>query len=156
MNKEKPWLPIVRELEQNQEISRKYSYAGIYSVSIGGILVYIGKSRDMLCRLAQHIFYTNNLSYTKTHKYKIFALAQLMGYEVKFDVMYIATGKSEKEIDDEIGKKEAELINEYLPPLNYQIPRMLNYHSFTVNKKANTITLLEILGNGDKRNNPIF
>lgn len=146
MNKEKPWLPIVKELENNQEISRKYSYAGIYSVSIGGILVYIGKSRDMLCRLAQHIFYTNNLSYTKTHKYKIFALAQLMGYEVKFDVMYIATGKSEKEIDDEIGKKEAELINEYLPPLNYQIPRMLNYKSFSVNKKANTITLMEILG----------
>lgn len=152
MNKEKPWLPIVKELEQNQEISRKYSYPGIYSVSIGGKLVYIGKSRDMLCRLAQHIFYTNNLSYTKTHKYKIFALAQLMGYEMKFDVMYVATGKSEKEIDDEIGRKEAELINKYLPPLNYQIPKMLNYHSFTVNKKANTITLLELLGNNEKTN----
>ena len=152
MNKEKPWTPIVKELEQNQEISRKYSHSGIYSVSIGGKLVYIGKSRDMLCRLAQHIFYTNNLSYTKTHKYKIFALAQLMGYEMKFDVMYVATGKSEKEVDDEIGKKEAELINKYLPPLNYQIPKMLNYHSFTVNKKANTITLLELLGNNEKTN----
>lgn len=156
MNKEKPWMPIVKELEQNQEISRKYSCGGIYCVSIGGKLAYIGKSRDMLCRLAQHIFYTNNLSFTKSHKYKIFSLAQLMGYEVKFDVMYIATGNNEEEIDDEIGKKEAELINEYLPPLNYQIPRMLNYHSFTVNKKAKSITLLEILGNEDKRNNPIF
>ena len=152
MNKEKPWIPIVKELEQNQEISRKYSHPGIYSVAIGGKLVYIGKSRDMLCRLAQHIFYTNNLSQTKTHKYKIFALAQLMGYEMKFDVMYVATGKSEKEVDDEIGKKEAELINKYLPPLNYQIPKMLNYHSFTVNKKANTITLLELLGNNEKTN----
>ena len=75
-----------------------------------------------------------------------------MGYEVKFDVMYVATGKSEEEVDDEIGKKEAELINKYLPPLNYQIPKMLNYHSFTVNKKANTITLLELLGNNEKTN----
>ncbi len=143
---EHPWLQIVGDLKQNEEITRKYSYPGIYSISIAGRLVYIGKSRDMLCRLAQHIFYTNNLQQTKTHKYRIFALARLMGYEVRFDVMYIATGKKENEIDKEIGEKEAELINRYLPPLNYQIPKMLNYKSFSVNKKANSITLMEILG----------
>ncbi len=142
----RPWLPTLNWLKQDQDITRKYSHPGIYSVSIGDRLVYIGKSRDMLCRLAQHIFYTNNLQQTKTHKYRIFALARLMGYEVRFDVMYIATGKKENEIDKEIGEKEAELINRYLPPLNYQIPKMLNYKSFSVNKKANSITLMEILG----------
>lgn len=150
MNENKPWLSILDGLNRNQELVEKYNHPGIYSVSIGDKLAYIGKSRDMICRLAQHIFYTNNLQETKTHKYKIFALARLMGYDVRFDVMYVASGKSEAEIDDEIGKKEAELINQYLPPLNYQIPKMLNYKSFTVNKRANTITLLELLGNSEK------
>ncbi len=145
-NKTRPWQSFLDELKSKKETVIKYNHPGIYSVSIGDRLVYIGKSRDMLCRLAQHIFYTNNLQQTKTHKYRIFALARLMGYEVRFDVMYIATGKKENEIDKEIGEKEAELINRYLPPLNYQIPKMLNYKSFSVNKKANSITLMEILG----------
>lgn len=154
--KNRPWLPTLNWLKQDQDITRKYSHPGLYSITIGGRLAYIGKSRDMLCRLAQHIFYTNNPSFSTSHKYKIFNLAQFMGYEIKFDVMYVATGKGEKEIDDEIGKKEGEEIRKYLPPLNYQIPAKDNYHSFTVNKRAKSITLLEILGNKDKGNSPIF
>ncbi len=149
---EHPWLQIVGDLKQNEEITRKYSYPGIYSISIAGRLVYIGKSRDMLCRLAQHIFYTNNLQETKTHKYKILNIAQLMGYEIKFDTLYIATGKTEKEIDDEIGMKEGELIRKFLPPLNQQIPNIEDYHHYTINKKAKTITLMEILGKDEKTN----
>lgn len=148
---DKPYTPILNSLKQDKKICRKYNHPGIYSISIAGKLVYIGKSRDMLCRLAQHIFYTQNLAMTKSHKYYIFALAQLMGYEVKFDTFYIATG-TEEEIDDEIGWKEGQLIRKYLPPLNYQIPKENNYHSFTINKRAKSISLLEILGNGEKSN----
>ena len=106
MNENKPWLSILDGLNRNQELVEKYNHPGIYSVSIGDKLAYIGKSRDMICRLAQHIFYTNNLQETKTHKYKIFALARLMGYDVRFDVMYVASGKSEAEIDDELTSEE--------------------------------------------------
>ena len=36
-------------------LSEKYSHAGIYSISIGEKLVYIGKAKDMLVRIANHI-----------------------------------------------------------------------------------------------------
>lgn len=136
---------IEEELCADQEIVKKYDAAGIYAVYIEDKLVYIGKSRNMLCRLAQHIFYTNNLNWTKSHKYKIFALAHLMGYNVRFDVLYYSSTLGE-ESDDEIGYKEGEYIRQYLPPLNYQIPCADDYHHFTINRTAKTISLLDILG----------
>ena len=149
----KPWAGIQDELKRDGGICQKYDKPGIYGVYIEGKLVYVGKSKDMLLRLAQHIFYTNNLNWTKTHKYRIFALAQLMGYNVRFDVLYTLPSSStsgKKNIDDILGEREAELINQHLPPLNYQIPKIDNYKSFTINKKASTITLQEILGKDGK------
>lgn len=136
---------IEEELRANQEVVDKYDTAGIYAVYIEDKLVYIGKSRNMLCRLAQHIFYTQNLQWTKSHKYKVFNLAQVMGYNVRFDVLYYSSTLGE-ESDDEIGYKEGEYIRQYLPPLNYQIPRVDDYHHFTINRTAKTISLLDILG----------
>ena len=52
MNENKPWLSILDGLNRNQELVEKYNHPGIYSVSIGDKLAYIGKSRDMICRLA--------------------------------------------------------------------------------------------------------
>ena len=40
-------------------------------------------------------------------------------------------------------------IRQYLPVLNYQIPKEENYKSFTVNKEANTITLDQIMEKED-------
>ena len=136
---------IEEELRTNQEVVDKYDTAGIYAVYIEDKLVYIGKSRNMLCRLAQHIFYTQNLQWTKSHKYKVFNLAQVMGYNVRFDVLYYSSTLGE-ESDDEIGYKEGEYIRQYLPPLNYQIPCADDYHHFTINRTAKTISLLDILG----------
>lgn len=136
---------IEEELRANQEVVDKYDTAGIYAVYIEDKLVYIGKSRNMLCRLAQHIFYTQNLQWTKSHKYKVFNLAQVMGYNVRFDVLYYSSTLGE-ESDDEIGYKEGEYIRQYLPPLNYQIPCADDYHHFTINRTAKTISLLDILG----------
>lgn len=136
---------IEEELRANQEVVDKYDTAGIYAVYIEDKLVYIGKSRNMLCRLAQHIFYTQNLRWTKSHKYKVFNLAQVMGYNLRFDVLYYSSTLGE-ESDDEIGYKEGEYIRQYLPPLNYQIPCADDYHHFTINRTAKTISLLDILG----------
>jgi excinuclease UvrABC nuclease subunit len=36
-------------------IGDKYSKPGVYSISIGERLVYVGKARDMLVRIANHI-----------------------------------------------------------------------------------------------------
>lgn len=148
-NHRKPWQDTLDQLKQDNAVCRKYSHAGIYSISIGNQLVYIGKSRDMLCRLAQHIFYSNNLAYTKSHKYQIFALAKLLGYDVRFDVIYYSTTTG-YDTDEDIGKKEAELINKYQPCLNYQIPNINDYQHYTVNRKAKSITLMQILGEREK------
>lgn len=137
---------IEDELRQDEDIVKKYDCAGVYSISIQGKLAYIGKSRNMLCRLAQHIFYSNNPFFTKSHKYKIFYLAQFMGYDISFDVIYSTSGTEQQQIDDDIGQKEAEMINNYLPPLNYQIPNLDDYRHFTVNRRAKGIKLMEILG----------
>lgn len=146
----KPWDNVYLELKGKPEIVSKYFHAGVYSITIAGRLVYIGKSRDMLYRLAQHIFYTNNPYCSKSHKYKILHLAQFMGYDIQFNTLYIASTSGN--VDDEIGNKEGELIRQYLPPLNYQIPKEEDYHSFTVNKRAKIIKLMDILGECGKEN----
>lgn len=131
---------IVEQLKKDQYIYHKYNSAGIYSISIGDKLVYIGKSQMMLYRIAEHMI---GIQRGKQHKYQIMRLAKQKGYEINFDVLYYAkTGN----VVDEIGMKEAEFINEYIPPLNYQIPCLGNYHSYRVNKTAKTIALMEILG----------
>jgi predicted GIY-YIG superfamily endonuclease len=50
-------------------LSEKYSKAGIYSISIDNKLVYIGKAKDMLVRIANHLkeIEVN----TKSNKYKV-------------------------------------------------------------------------------------
>lgn len=136
---------IEDELKKNLRVWRKYNSAGIYSISIGEKIVYIGKSKKMISRLANHIFFIQHLQQTKSHKYEVLALAELMGYKVKFDVLYysITTGKK---MEEDIGRKEAEFINRYHPPLNYQIPDINDYHHYTINRTAKTISLLDILG----------
>ena len=54
--------------------------------------------------------------------------------------------ETEGDIEDDIGRAEGRLIRKYRPPLNYQIPKEDNYHSFTVNRRAKWVTLEEILG----------
>lgn len=120
-----------------QGLAKKYEHPGIYSISIGDKLVYIGKSRDMLTRVAQHI---DAIGTDPSNKYKVLDKAREEGYRINFDVM-----KYCEQDDDELGEAEAELINQHMPPLNYQIPTIGDYKHYTVNKKAKYITLAEIL-----------
>lgn len=132
---------ILKWLEQ-QGLQRKYHHPGIYSISIAGRLVYIGKSLDMLTRVAQHMA---EIEFPKEqHKYQVLARAREQGYSIDFDVMYYS--ETEGDIEDDIGRAEGRLIRKYRPPLNYQVPKEDNYHSFTVNRRAKWVTLEEILG----------
>ena len=52
------------------------------------------------------------------------------GCSINFDVMYYAKGEDYDSIDEEIGAKEGELIREYRPPLNTQIPDEKNWRKY--------------------------
>lgn len=121
--------------------ANKYNHAGIYCVKVNGIILYIGKSLDMLRRVAQHMIDIEENR--KTNKYIVFRGLMNRGFEITFDVLYVATGT--ENVEDEIGWKEGELIRQYLPLLNYQIPREDNYHCFITVKHAKTITAEEII-----------
>lgn len=64
-------------------------------------------------------------------KYCILAENQRQGRNVVFDVMYYAKSKKYKDIEEEIGYKEGELIRQYMPMLNTQIPKEENWRKFT-------------------------
>ena len=64
-------------------------------------------------------------------KYMIIAEKQREGYAVNFDVMYYAMGEDYDTIEEEIGKREGELIREYMPMLNTQIPDENNWRRYT-------------------------
>lgn len=115
-------------LKKKRALYEKYERAGIYSISIDDKLVYIGKSHNMLKRIAQHMVGIKTMS---EKKYCILAENQRQGRNVVFDVMYYAKSKKYKDIEEEIGQKEGELIRQYMPMLNTQIPKEENWRKFT-------------------------
>ena len=110
-------------------LADKYEFAGIYCIKIDNDIVYIGKSHNMLKRVAQH--YVGIKSQSEL-KYRILAEAQRKGHTINFDVLYYATESGYNAVKDEIGTKEGEYIREYKPVLNTQIPKETDYHKFDV------------------------
>lgn len=107
----------------------KYEFAGIYCIKIDQEIVYIGKSGNMLRRIAQH--YAGIQKETEK-KYRILAEARRRGHNINFDVLYYA--KSHRYADKlaEIGEKEGEYIHKYNPILNTQIPKENDWSHFDV------------------------
>lgn len=63
----------------------KYAGGGIYSISINEKLVYIGKSMDMLKRIASHLW---SIDWDrKGNKYKVLRETLSRGIKVSFDVI---------------------------------------------------------------------
>ena len=124
----------------------RFQHAGIYKITIDGILVYIGKSTDMLWRLAEHYV---AFKVSETHKYRIFAEAKQRGHRINFDVMYYAKSIGKEAIEEEIGKAEGEYIRKYKPPLNTQIPKEEDWRKYDYNPRAVIITLDQILQEGN-------
>lgn len=143
-------IEIYEDLLQDSSIVNKYLSPGIYAIYIDDLLVYIGKSRNMLERISNHIEKIQQDNNT-TNKYRVLHEARQTGHKIRFDVLFYCQKQHQDSIDAEIGKMEGELIRHYQPPLNYQIPAVGNYHSFTTNKSAKTITLSQLLDKSNKQ-----
>ena len=88
-------------------LADKYEHPGIYCIKINEKIVYVGKSRNMLQRIAEHYV---GIKVGKEKKYRIMAAAQRKGHSIDFDVLYYATGRTPSAIIEEIGEKEGEYI----------------------------------------------
>ena len=127
---------------QRKGYSPRFEHPGIYRITIGEAIVYIGKSKNMLYRLAEHFV---GMKIPKEHKYRILAEAKRRGHKVNFDVLRYADSALPAEIEEEIGQAEGELIRQYRPPLNTQIPKESDWRKYDYNSSAAKITLDEIL-----------
>ena len=66
----------------------KYQHAGIYCIKLDNQIVYIGKSTNMLYRVAEHYVGIQTDSETK---YRILAEAVRKNHSITFDVLYDAS-----------------------------------------------------------------
>ncbi len=127
----------------------KYGHPGVYSITVNGEIVYIGKARDMASRVAYHLFKIVEGEWSspaEQFKYGELRKVKNFGYDINFNVLYasVLTGEEEKKIiDDDIGPQEAYYINKYLPKLNKQIPCLDNYHKYKTKKYETLDTLLK-------------
>ena len=122
--------------------AKQFEHPGIYEIHIDGQTVYVGKSKNMLRRLAQHWV---GIKTESERKYRILAEAKRHRHAVGFSVLYYAVELTPKMIEEELGEKEGEFIRELKPVLNTQIPKADNWRSYEINEIASTITLSEIL-----------
>ena len=126
----------------SQEWSKKFQCSGVYSISINNKIVYVGKSMNILHRIAEHWASMTN---PKENKYKVLAEAKRRKMIVSFDVLYSAKNNIRTDIEEEIGEREGYYIRKLMPSLNYQIPKEDDWHAFTTQKGALNISLDQIL-----------
>lgn len=127
---------------KRQPDAEKLECPGIYSISIDGQIVYIGKSYNMLKRKAEHFV---GITTQTEHKYEILNEARRHGLSVEFDVLYYAQARRGAALTEELGKKEGEYIRLYRPVLNTQIPKADNWRKYSINKNAASVSLADIL-----------
>ena len=108
-------------------LADKYEHAGIYCIKIDETVVYIGKSYNMLKRVAQHYA---AIQKPTEKKYRILAEAHRKRHAINFDVLYYAKAQDYTSIMAEIGEKEGEFIRKYNPILNTQIPKAENWETW--------------------------
>lgn len=111
--------------------SAKYEHAGIYCIKVDEKIMYIGKSKNMLKRVAQHYVAIRQADKSET-KYFVLAEAKRRGHSINFDVLYDATATDYFAVGEEIGYKEGELIRQYMPELNTQIPKEKDWRKYEV------------------------
>lgn len=122
-------------------LAAKYEFAGIYCIKVDDKIVYIGKSGNMLRRIAQH--YAGIQRQTEK-KYAVLAEARRRGYNINFDVLYYAKSTRYADKLTEIGEKEGEYIRKYQPILNTQIPKEDDWHKFD-NRKIDVKSILNAI-----------
>lgn len=75
---------------ERRGLANKYHHAGIYCIKIDADIVYIGKSANMLRRIAEHYV---GIKTGSEKKYRILAEARRRGHPITFDVLYYAKSK---------------------------------------------------------------
>jgi hypothetical protein len=65
--------------------------------------VYVGKSINMLMRMAQHY---EQIAKPRDHKYRVLSEARRKGHRIRFDVLHYATATTRATIEEEIGERE--------------------------------------------------
>ena len=125
----------------------KYDHAGIYCIKLDNQIVYIGKSTNMLYRVAEHYV---GIQMGSEVKYRILAEAVRKNHSITFDVLYDASSFGREQIQEEIGNMEGEYIRKYRPVLNTQIPKADNWRSYDVVQVDVRKVLIQLLeGNSD-------
>lgn len=122
----------------------KYAGWGIYGIYINNKLVYVGKSTDLLTRIANHCLLIEGLgkpNQVNSNKYRVLRQARDQGHKVRFELLEYT-----EEDEDKLGFAESAWINLYMPKLNTQIPKPEDWRHWTINKQAGKITLEQILG----------
>lgn len=95
------------EMLRRRGLSPKYEHPGIYCIKMDDQIVYIGKSENMMRRVAEHYV---GIQKETEKKYRILSEARRKGHPITFDVLYDAKGKRYAEVEEEIGSKEGEYI----------------------------------------------
>lgn len=117
----------------------KYNRQGIYCIKVQDKLVYIGKSANMLWRVASHILAIDGIGKDSAgNKYKILRTAKTRGLQISFDVLEYIDGTN-----SDLDAAEAKWINQELPVLNTQIPHPRFYKQYTVNQEAKNMTFVK-------------
>lgn len=133
-------------------LAAKYECAGIYCIKIDNKIVYIGKSANMLRRIAQHYV---GIQTGAEKKYRIMAEARRKGHNIGFDVLYYARRKGTANQLMEIGQQEGELIRQYNPILNTQIPKEEDWSKWDISEVDAREVLQKILNNEGDTNNEL-
>ena len=123
-------------------LAPKYEHPGIYCIKVAGKIVYIGKSENMLKRVAAHYV---GIKIGSEKKYRLLSEIQHKGHAIDFDVLYYAHAKDAAAIREEIGRKEGEYIRQYRPVLNTQIPKAEDWHKWETNMVDARAVLKDLL-----------
>ena len=120
-------------------LAPKYEHPGIYCIKVEGQILYIGKSENMLQRVAEHYV---GIRIGSEKKYRLLSEIQRNGHPIEFDVLYYAQKKRASEIREEMGRKEGEYIRQFRPVLNTQIPKEEDWRKWD----TNTVDAAEVIG----------
>ena len=112
-------------------LAPKYEHPGIYCIKVDGQILYIGKSENMLKRVASHYV---GIQTGSEKKYRLLSEIQRKGNTIDFDVLYYAKSRRYADKLAEIGEKEGEYIRKYNPILNTQIPKAENWETWDINE----------------------
>lgn len=134
----KTYVENVCAMLRRRGLAPKYEHPGIYCIKVAGQIVYIGKSENMLQRVAEHYV---GIRTGSEKKYRLLSEIQRNGHPIEFDVLYYAQANGTAAIHEEIGSKEGEYIRQFRPVLNSQIPKEEDWHK----RDTNTVDAAEVL-----------